>query len=76
MPATELGKHNLVWSSFLFILAGILAFSLSGTLRSGVAKGRGGFDHDRDKQPFTYWTSVAVTAGMCGYFVFLAVRSL
>jgi hypothetical protein len=76
MPATELGKYNLVWSSFLFIASGILAFSLTNTLRSGVAKGRGGLEYDRDKQPFWYWTSVAVTAAVCGYFLFRAVRSL
>jgi hypothetical protein len=31
------------------------------TLRTGVARGKGGFYHKRDTDPVMYWGSVALT---------------
>jgi len=69
-------NHNWRLTAFLFLITAFLAVTLCGVLKTGVAKGRGGLQFDRDEQPILYWVSVFIHASGCAFFAFLAFRSL
>ena len=57
----QTGKPDFIWAGLLALGSAYLGYELVGILRTGVAKGKGGFYHKRDTDPVMYWGSVALT---------------
>lgn len=57
----QTGKPDFIWAGLLALGSAWLAYELVNILRTGVARGKGGFYHKRDTDPVLYWGSVTLT---------------
>lgn len=56
----QTGKPDFIWAGLLALGSAWLGYEMVNILRTGVAKGKGGFYHRRDSEPVMYWASVAL----------------